>query len=220
MAVVSMSNQFGSGGGEIAARVCDMLGYRYFDKGVMARMASEFGWSSGVVVDFSEEMYKVRGFLDRLRGPRVVALNRTWTQDVSGRRVPQVDEVDEEQAIRMVRSTIEAAYKDGDVVILGRGGQTILKDKPDVLHVLIEAPIEDRVRRVQDQEGVGQRDAQRQVTERDRAAEDYMKRFYAGIDWTDVAHYHLIINTGRWDTEAAAHLIVNAVSYLPAEDAS
>ena len=220
MAVVSVSSQFGSGGGEIAARVCDMLGYRYFDKGVMARMASEFGWSSSVVVDFSEEMYKVRGFLDRLRGPRVVALNRTWRQDTSGRRVPEVDEVDEEQAIRMVRSTVEAAYKDGNVVILGRGGQTILKDKPDVLHVLLEAPIEDRVRRIRDREGVGQRDAQRLITDRDRAAEDYMKRFYGGVDWTDLTHYHLIINTSRWDTEAAAHLIVNAVSYLPPEEAS
>jgi len=220
MAVVTISRQYGSGADEVAARVCDMLGYRYFDKGVMARMASEFGWSSSNIVDFSEEMYKVRGFLDRLRGPRVVAQTRTWTEDVSGRRIPDVAELDEEQAIRMVRSTVEAAYEDDNVVIVGRGGQAILKGKPGVLHVRIEAPMEDRVRRIRDQEGVDQRDAQRHITARDRAAEDYLKRFYGGIDWADWAqHYHVIINTGCWDTEAAAHLIVNAVSYLPPADA-
>jgi hypothetical protein len=32
MAVITISRQYGSGGREIAARVCDLLGYRYLDK--------------------------------------------------------------------------------------------------------------------------------------------------------------------------------------------
>lgn len=32
MAAITFSRQFGSRGDEIAARVCDLLGYRYFDK--------------------------------------------------------------------------------------------------------------------------------------------------------------------------------------------
>lgn len=52
------------------------------------------------------------------------------------------------------------------------------------------------------------------VTNRDKAAAAYLKNFYA-IDWADPLHYHLVINTGKWGVEAAAHLIVTAVSYLP-----
>lgn len=40
------------------------------------------------------------------------------------------------------------------IVIVGRGGQAILKDKPDVLHVRIEAPLEARILRVHDQQKV------------------------------------------------------------------
>lgn len=214
MAVITVSRRYGSGADEVAARICDMLGYRYFDKGVMAKMASEFHWSAGEVVDFSEEKYEVPGFLDRFRGPRVVAQTRSWREDVSGRRVPAVEELDEEQAIRMVQSAIETAYGYDNIVILGRGGQAILKGKPGVLHVRIDAPLDDRVRRTQNQENISQREAQRQIATRDRAAEDYVKRFY-DIDWSDSEHYHLIINSGKWDVEAVARLVVNAVSQLP-----
>ena len=52
------------------------------------------------------------------------------------------------------------------------------------------------------------------VSERSRAAAAYLKRFY-DIDWADPTLYHLVINADKWGIDAAAHLIVNAVSYLP-----
>ena len=214
MAVITISRQYGSGGDEVAAQVCDMLGYRFFDKRIMAGMASEFGLSAQQVVDFSEDMYEVRGFLDRLRGPRVVAQTRVWTQDASGRRVQEIEELDEEQAITMVQGIVQAVYKDDNIVILGRGGQAILKDMPGALHVRIEAPQDARVQRIQDQEDVSQQAAEKTVVERDRATADYLKRFY-DVEWSNPAHYHLVINTGKLGVDAAAHLIVNALSYLP-----
>ena len=60
--------------------------------------------------------------------------------------------LDENQAIALVHGTIEASCKWGNIVIIGRGGQGILKDKPGVLHVRIEAPLDIRVKRIQDQE--------------------------------------------------------------------
>jgi cytidylate kinase len=215
MAVITISRQYGSGGDEIAARVCDMLGYRYFDRRIMTNMASEFGLSADSIVDFSEEMYEVRSFLDRLRGPRVVAQTRAWREEPGGRRVPEVQDLDEDLAIRLVQSTIQAVYEDDNIVILGRGGQAILKDMPGVLHVRIEAPPDDRAQRIQDQEEASPQVAQRTIAERDRAAAAYLKRFY-DIDWSDPVHYHMVINTGKLDIEATAHLIVNALSYLPA----
>ena len=68
MTVITISRQYGSGGDEVALRVCEMLEYRYFDKMLMRQVASEVGFSAGEIVDFSEDNYKVRSFLDRLFG--------------------------------------------------------------------------------------------------------------------------------------------------------
>jgi cytidylate kinase len=219
MAVVTLSRQYGSGADDVAAHVCDTLGYRFFDKSMMAQMASEFGLTPENIIDFSEESYEVRSFLDRFRGPRVVAQYRVWREDLTGRRIAEMEQLDEKLAITIAQRTIRSAYENDNIVILGRGGQAILRDQPGVLHVRIEAPLDARVQRIQEQEGVSQQAAQKTVNTRDRAAADYLSRFY-DIDWADSTLYHLVINTGRWDAGAAAHLIVNAVSHLPPVEAS
>jgi cytidylate kinase len=221
MAVITISRQYGSGGDEIAARVREMLGYRLFDKRMMAQVASEMGLSEREIVDFSEEDYKVRGFLERLfgrRSSRVVAEVGTWTRDTAGVSSVAVEQLDEEWCITMVKSTIRGAYKHENIVIVGRGGQAVLQDMPDVLHVRVESPASVRAQRIQEQESVTPRTAEEMVSERDKGAAAYLKRFH-DVEWDDPTLYHLVINTGKWDTEAAAHLIVNAVSYLPPSEA-
>jgi cytidylate kinase len=226
MAVITISRQYGSGGDEIAARVCQELGWRAFDKRMMAQVASEMGLSEREIVDFSEANYKVRGFLERLfgrRSARVVAETGTWTQDTNGARVVEVEQLDEEWCVRMVRTTILAAYERDNVVILGRGGQAILQDKPGVLHVRLQAPLSARIIRVRYQETTGlapefqQRAAHDLVVDRDRAAAEYLRRFY-DVDWADPSLYHMVLDTKKWGTEAAVQLIVQAVNFLPQTD--
>jgi cytidylate kinase len=223
MAVITFSRQYGSRGDEVAARVREMLGYRLFDKRLMAQVASEIGLSDNEIVDFSERNYKVRGFLERLfarRSGRVVAEASTWTEDATGARTVEVAQLDEEQCVGMVKATIRAAYKQGNVVIVGRGGQAILSDMRDVLHVRIEAPLSKRIQHVHYHEMSGlapefqHKRAEQLVAERDRAAAAYLKRFF-DIEWDDSSLYHLVINTARCSTETAAHIVANAVSYLP-----
>jgi cytidylate kinase len=221
MAVITISRQYGSGGDEIAARVGQMLGYFYFDKRLMARVASEAGIAEGEVVDFSEDDYKGRNFLERLFGRRQSSRTAdeigTWKSDLTFPLTREVEKLDEDYSIGLVQSTIRAAYKHGNIVIVGRGGQAILKEMPDVLHVRIQAPYSARIERLCDRENYSLGGAKDIAIKRDRAAADYLKRFY-DIDWADPMLYDLVINTGKLGIEAAAHLIVNAMSYMsPAE---
>ena len=186
----------------------------------MAWQASQAGLTEDEIVDFWVDSYKVQGFLNRLlRGPRVVGHVSTWKRDATGAKVKEMAQLDEDQAISLVQGTIQAAYKEGNVVILGRGAQAILKEMPDVLHVRIEAPLGDRLQRIQDEEIISLEAAREIATRHDKAAADYLNRFY-GVDWCDPMLYDLVINTRKWGIESAAHLIVNAISLLPAESSN
>jgi cytidylate kinase len=214
MAVITVSRQFGSGGEEVAARLCALLGYRYFDKDLMEEVAHEVGLSPQEIVDFPEDEHRVSGFLGRvLRRSQNVRQMRAWTEDKHGARVQAVTQLDAKQSIAMVRSLIQAACKQGDMVIVGRGGQVVLEGQPDVLHVRIQAPLEDRIQRVRQQEGLTREAAQELVVERDRAAADYLRTFYR-VDWADASLYHLVINTGLCSIETSAALIVEALHHL------
>ena len=216
MAVITISRQYGSGGDEIAAQVCEMLGYRHFDKLLMAQVASEVKLSESEIADFSQDNTKVRSFLDLLLGgstPRMAAQVRSWRVSAVGARAPKLKLLDENEAIALVQGTIEASYKQGNIVIVGRGGQAILKDKPDVLHVRVEAPLKTRKQRVHEQGGISLDVAHDVVIEHDQAVADYLKRLY-GIDWADSTLYDLVLNTGKLSLEAAARLIVDAARYM------
>lgn len=217
MSVITISRQCGSGGDEIATQLCQQLGYCYFNKRLMAQIATDSGLSPTEVVDFSEDNYKIQGFLDRLFSwagiPHVIAQVGNWGEDANGARVKVVAELDEAQSVAFVQSTVQAAYQRGNMVIVGRGGQVILKDKPEVLHVRIEAPLDVRDRRIHEQENVTWAAAQDIVINHDRTAADYLKRFY-DIDWADSRFYDLVINTDKLGIEGAVQLIVKAVGYL------
>jgi cytidylate kinase len=141
MAVITISRQFGSGGTQIAVRVCELLGYRYFDKELIAQVATEAGLLTDKAVDFSEEHYTGKSLIYRLffPGPYNVATIPTWTRDETGMEKLNVQRLDEMHFLNLIRGVILAAYDHGDVVIVGRGGQAILAQLPNVLHVRIEA---------------------------------------------------------------------------------
>jgi cytidylate kinase len=198
--------------------VCKLLGYRYFDKTMLAQVAADLELSEAEAVDFSEDNYKIQGFLERILGwsrPEAVAQVKSWTVDVTGAKTPTVINLDEAHSTTLTRITIERAYEHGNIVIVGRGGQAILKDRPAALHVRIVASFNARVQRLHDRANMSYGGAKDTALKHDFASAEYLKRFH-DIDWADPMQYDLVINTSRLSLETAAQLIIQAVASLPA----
>ena len=215
MAVVTISRLAGSGAEQIAQRTCELLGYDLLDKNLMAQVAADVGLSGDEIIDFSETDYKVKSFVERLLHPSPHYVGHVVTRDreASDAGTLSLKQLNESECIELVRSTLRAAYHRGNMVILGRGGQAVLQKMPGALHVRVEAPWRARVVRIGVQRQVGEEEARQLVAERDRAVAEYLERFF-GIRGDDPLHYHLVVNTGKWDLETAAQLVVNAVGLL------
>jgi cytidylate kinase len=213
MAVITISRELGSGGEEIARLVCDTLKYRYFDKQVLVGAAADVGLSRDLVVDYSEDRYEVRNLLSRLlrSGPRTVKSDEV----AAAEGMLSVETVNEAQYVALIETAVRAACTAGDYVILGRGGQSILQDQPNVLHVRVVAPTGARIARLQQVAGVSVVEAEQRIARQDRATSEYLGRFF-GIRWNDPTLYHLTLNTGKLNFKAAANLIVDAVVGLRA----
>lgn len=247
MAVITISRQYGSQGNEIADRVCELLGYRYFDKEMMLQVAAEMGLSADTIVDLTEDDFKMRGFLDRLLGHRSLPIVTQVNEPPDPGEIPgassqsapffydpilfqdqhamlsgalTIEQLNEEWCVSTIEKLIRGAYEQGNVVVVGRGSQVVLKDLPGVLHVRIFAPLDVRVNHTQYREmgwmaqELQLAEAKKAVAEHDKAAEAFVRRFYH-IDWADPDHYHLMINVVRWGVEGAARLIADSIAYLP-----
>ncbi|OQA15163.1 MAG: cytidylate kinase [Chloroflexi bacterium ADurb.Bin360] len=208
MAVITISRQSGSDGDAVTRLLCEQLGYRYFDKKLMAELAKEMGVDPREVVDASADQHQAKGILERIFGNFQTPFGDPGSWTLAARH-----DAHAALSVERVRGMIEAAYEQGNVVIVGRGGQVALAGKPDVLHVRIVAPFETRVKRWQARAVLTEEEAQRRTRERDQAHIDFVQRFY-GADVADPSLYDLVISTGKITPEGAVELIVKALDLL------
>jgi cytidylate kinase len=110
----------------------------------------------------------------------------------------------------MVGLVIRGLASEGNVLIVGRGGQALLRNHPTAVHVQIVAPFAMRAQVVMERMHLEKKAAQHRVRASDRARFDYLRRYH-DVDWLDSTHYHLVINTGRVPVSAAMDLVVGAL---------
>lgn len=105
-----------------------------------------------------------------------------------------------------VREMMEEYSKEGNIVIIGRAGQVILKDHLNVLHVKVIAPSTLRAKRIAQAQNISLEAAQSQVEMSDKNRRNYLKRYYK-VRWDNPELYDLIVNTARLNPSQAACLI-------------
>jgi cytidylate kinase len=221
MAVITLSRQLGSHGEEIAARVAQALGLRLVDAVTINRAAHEAGVPQMALAEFERETQRglANQMLKALRTmPSLSSVGELGTvaPDLSSLTLPFVGffsptvpplSASLEGYVRMVDLVIRGLAQEGNVLIVGRGGQVVLRKHPGALHVQIVAPLAYRVEMVMARQGLSKRDAQNRVRTSDRARFDYVRRYH-DVDWLDPTLYSLTINTGRLSVDGAVNLIM------------
>jgi len=205
--VITVSRQLGSGGDEIGLEVSKILGYAYFDKSLMTSIGKDLGVCEEDIADFSEDTYKVSSLVDRILLRKKLVAAPLDAKDFAQIRKT----LDEDECLSVIQVVVNNLASRRKTVIVGRGGQAILKNKVGVLHVRIVAPTEVRVERIMKSGGLTREDAQRLVKENDKASAEYLRRFY-NIDWEDLSNYDLVLNTGKMDFSTAAKVIASVAS--------
>ncbi len=208
MPVITISQQFGSYGDAVTELVCNRLGYRSLDTHLMWGLAAQAGLKLEKVMTLSEDRYRPRTRMERFSRhlPPYTRHPVMWAEygAAIGREL---------LAAKSVIQLIQAAYERSNIVIVGRGGHVVLRDKPDALHVRLIAPLTLRIRRRQ-LRGLTIEAARAQVIAYDRAAAEFIQRYH-GVDIADPTLYDLVINTGTLPLPAAADLIIGALAALP-----
>jgi len=214
VAVITISRQVGSLGDELAEKIAKELGYRYFDKFLMTEIAVSSGLTEAEVIDFNEDNYKVRSFFEQLFGRKSpVGTITVRDRDEKGKVFLTTKVFDEESSLTFVQAVIKKLVDWDNVVIVGRGGQVLLRGFPHVLHIRVIAPLEFRIENIMKQKGLTREDALKYISEKDKAAQEYLYRFY-NVDWNDPELYHMVLNMGMLKMDQAVKIVKDLVSLI------
>ncbi|HKT51583.1 MAG TPA: cytidylate kinase-like family protein [Candidatus Angelobacter sp.] len=195
--IVTIEREYGSGGGEIAQLLAGRLGWKLWDQSLTEEIARLARCPREVVEGREERTDPLyyRLFKSFMRGSYEGSLN-----------APKLNLVDSETILKITRRVVEQAAQSGNAVIVGRGSQQFLKDRPDTLRVFLYAPREDKVRRILAR-GKGEKEAEELVDTVDRERADFIWKYF-NVEWPDRAIYHAMINTGIGDEETI-HMILD-----------
>lgn len=201
MRAVTLSREYGSGGGEIAARLAHRLAWQLIDHEVVVRVAQTLHVSEEEAEAYDERVESVAARVLnslRLMQPLVpVAVDVPLTMD--------------SRAFHEARcQVIDGAVATGHVVIVGRGAQAHLAQHRDVFHVRIVAPLEARVAYVMRREGRTEAAARARILQKDEERRRYLQTFYRRQP-SEAHLYDLIINTGILDLDSAVDVIALAL---------
>jgi len=204
MSAITISREYGSGGGEIAKRLAARLGWQLIDHEIVLRVAQALNITEAEAEVHDEH---VEDMVTKLLASMSVVQPAIFAV------APTPLMITDARTYRIaLNEVVEAAVTKGHVVIVGRGAQVVLAKRRDVLHARIVAPLKRRIEYVMRRESLPKNDAQTriQVKEHDRAR--YLQEQYR-FHPQDAHLYDLVINTGVLDLDSAVDLICVALQH-------
>lgn len=217
--IVTVSRQFGSDGEAIARRAAEQLGLTVFDRERVRDVALGAGVKRNALDRLIDEGQRtVAGeILQGLGTAKPVAASSNPLLGVFAPAVSS-ETVGLEETARAVGEVIRGLAQQGNAMIIGQGGQALLRDLPGACHILFVASVEWRVANIAQWHNLKPADARRSIRAHDEARKDYLARYH-NVRWLDPLLYDLVINTQRVPAEVAVALVVaaarGAVSKIP-----
>ncbi len=170
MNVITITREYGAGGGEVARKLAETLGWELLDRELLHQAA--------------EVEHVPDAELERLDEKAITMADRFRLHPPH------------QKYLHGLKRAAESAAERGNVVLVGRGARHLLGERPDTFHLRLVAPKPWRAQRMAELEGWPLEQAVARCTETDRIR-DRFTRYFFGERANQPAQYDLVFNTGR-----------------------
>lgn len=195
---ITISRQTGSGSYEVSERLINILQQKtkepdepwtYFNKELLTKVLEDFKLPKAFSSYIGENKYShINDAVSELLGVRP----SEWT------------------IVHKTTEIILQLARYGKTIIVGRGSNIITSKMPNCFHVRLVAPLDNRLKHVQEVFGFSKSQAMEYITKEDASRKKYLKsHFFRDPD--DVSLYHLVINTGKFNYQESAEIIADAI---------
>ncbi len=202
MAVITISKEYGTKSESVAEIVGEKLGYDYIGKKLVAEIAEKLNISESEAEIFTKtSSSKILRYVDKYTCSIVQKV-------VDG----EYGCLDDDKYYETTKKLVENLYEADNVIILGWGGQCILKDKPNVLHVRLKKDKEEKIKTAMDAKNIDRKKAEKYVEQEESDLKAYINHFF-DKNSNDADLYDLVIDMGKTDPDKAAEIICDNIKH-------
>lgn len=205
MSVVTISREFGAGGKTVGRMIANKLGYHFVDEEIIERVADlahvSPDWVKAVENEAGGKLLK---FITGL-GP----FRKSFVERALEGKKGYIDEI---IYVELLEKIINQFADEGNVVIIGRGGQYFLADRKDTYHFFMVAEFEDRVRFMEEHYHLSHNQAVQVVTRQGKRREALYQKL-GKRDFEEPKLYHMVFNISRVKLETVADIACALVQH-------
>lgn len=230
MPIVTVNGRLGAPIRALGLEVAHILGSDYVDYRILAEAARRSGAPVERVAQRDERAERGRerlarflqSFLEKsaaagsagdpFLGPTgvEVLLSRTMAEAAQP-AATRAQELDDRHYVDIITKVIQDLARGGDVVIIGRGSQAILRDLSHALHIYAVSSQESRLRTLVRREGMTRPAAEKYIKENEPLRLQYYKKLFK-VNPEDPSLYHLFLNVDKLGMEHAARIVAEAAT--------
>ena len=194
--VITVARETGSGGLNITRKLSKALGVPYYDRDLL-RKASEVSGIHERLFGAADERIGMKEMLS--------AAEKVYTGEILP---PDSDDyISTRNLFSFQAKIIKELAATESCIILGRCGNFLLKDQPNVLRGFIHAPVESREARVASYSlAWSSREVAKHIRVEDKRRGAYY-RYYTGEEWKDVSNYDLSLDSEALGEDGCVELI-------------
>jgi cytidylate kinase len=190
MKIITISREFGSGGRYIGEQAAKKLGYKFYDKDIIGRIAEE----TGLAEDFIETIGEY------------APSKSIFAYSFSGRTSSGMSVEDYLNSVQ--RKIILDIAAGGPCVIVGRCADYILRGTDGCVNVFIHGNEDAKIKRITELYGLSEQEAKKLARDTDkRRSVNY--NYYTEQRWGDVKNYTITLNSSLIGIEKCIELITS-----------
>lgn len=193
--VITIARGYGSGGRTIGKMLSKELEIDYYDKEILRMASDDSGIHEGL---FAKADEKLKNSL----------LFKVASDVYDGEIIPpeSSDFVSNKNLFNYQAKIIKEIANRESCVIIGRCGDFVLKDYPNLVRVFVHAPMESCIRNLEGLHNESSKEIEKIVMKTDKQRADYYK-YYTGRDWHNVENYDLCLNSEELGFEKGVEII-------------
>lgn len=174
--IITISREFGSGGRYLGEKIAEKLGWDYYDKEIIAKVAQKTGLSQKYIEQAGEYAPSKNIFAYAFVGRNQTGASLGDYMYAAQREI-----------------ILEAAEKSACVMV-GRCADYILKDRTDCLNVFICGNTEEKIKRIMDLYKVSRAEAEKLIKETDKKR-SVNYNYYTEQEWGKADNYSICLNS-------------------------
>jgi len=202
MAVITISKAFGTESEKVASQAAQRLGYEYIGDHLIAEIAKKLH-----VSESEAEMFR------KTSQSRILRFVDHYTCSLVQKVVDREHGcLDDKNYYETTKKLVQNVYEAGNAIILGWGGQCILRGKPNTLHVRLTKDEEIKIKEVMQNRNLEHKAAKAFIEREEGDLKAYIKHYF-NEDWNAAHLYDLIIDMGKTPVEKAVDLICDNLKH-------